>query len=183
MFEELRGRKYNIIYADPPWTYRDKALAGERGAGCKYNLMTLEEIQSMPIDQIAADDCALFLWGTWPLLGEALYTVGHWGFTYKTLGFIWIKTNPKSGTPFWGMGNWSRSNSEYCLLATRGRPRRVSASIHSVVHAAIRRHSQKPDEVRDRIVQLCGDLPRVELFARERVAGWDSWGDGLPVML
>lgn len=177
MWDHLEGKKYNIIYADPPWTYRDKALAGNRGACCKYPTMTLEEIKALPVQDLAADDCALFMWGTWPKIGEALVVIEAWGFEYKTNAFTWIKTNKKDQKSlFWGMGGWTRANSEFCLLATKGHPKRLSAGVHSVIMSPIRAHSEKPQEVRDRIVQLLGDVPRVELFARQAVEGWDRWG-------
>lgn len=168
---------YKIIYADPPWTYRDKALAGNRGAGCKYNLMTLDELKKLPVFKIADSDCALFLWVTMPKLNECFDLIKAWGFEYKTVAFTWIKLNKKSLTPFMGMGRWTRANAEVCLLATHGKPKRISASIHSVVMTPIEAHSVKPNEVRDRIVSLMGGVKRIELFAREKTEGWDVWGD------
>lgn len=167
---------YSVIYADPPWHYDDTASAGARGAVFKYPVMTDEDIYALPVRTLAAKDCALFLWGTWPKIREAIATIDAWGFTYKTLAFDWIKQNPKTPTLFWGMGRWTRSNSEFVLLATRGKPSRVSAGVHSIVMAPRGAHSAKPAEVRDRIVTLCGDVPRIELFAREVVEGWDAWG-------
>lgn len=174
---DFPDKKYSVIYADPPWTYRDKCHAGERGAGYKYPLMTFSALAKMPIDSLAADDAILFLWATWPLLSEAIDLMPRWGFSYKTIGFIWVKTNPKSGTPFIGMGNWTRSNSEPCLLGVRGKPKREGAAVSSVVLSPRREHSRKPDEVRDKIVELCGDVPRLEMFARTQVEGWDVWGN------
>jgi N6-adenosine-specific RNA methylase IME4 len=103
--------------------------------------------------------------------------IASWGFEYKTVAFTWVKKNKKSDSWFWGMGNWTRANAEVCLLATKGKPKRISAAVHSIISTPVRKHSQKPDEARDRIVQLLGDLPRIELFAREETAGWDVWGD------
>ncbi len=169
--------KYKIIMADPPWTYQDKALAGNRGAGCKYDLMTQDELKAMPIADLADDDCAMFMWVTMPMLQEGLDLIKAWGFTYKTNAFTWVKRNKVADSWFWGMGRWTRSNAELCLLATKGHPTRASAAVHSVIDTKIERHSKKPDEVRKRIVQLCGDLPRIELFARERAEGWDAYGN------
>jgi N6-adenosine-specific RNA methylase IME4 len=172
------NKKYSIIYADPAWTYRDKAHAGERGAEYQYVCMDIEAIKLLPVQDLAADDCILFLWVTFPLLQEGLDTIKAWGFEYKTLGFNWVKRNKKAKYSwFWGMGSWTRSNPEVCLIGVKGKPKRVSAAVHSVVDTQYEGHSKKPDEVRQRIVQLCGDLPRIELFARERVAGWDAWGN------
>jgi N6-adenosine-specific RNA methylase IME4 len=137
----------------------------------------------LPIADIAADDCALFLWATDPLLPQALDLMQKWGFTYKTIAFVWAKLNKNAPDTLWteadfftGMGYWSRANSELCLLATKGKPQRQSASVRRLVVAPRREHSRKPDEVADRIVQLLGDVSRIELFARTRRPGWDVWG-------
>jgi N6-adenosine-specific RNA methylase IME4 len=169
--------KYNIIYSDPPWTYRDKASSGKRGVHYKYDLMTLQDIKSLPVSQISADNSILFLWVTFPLLKEGLEVIESWGFKYKTIGFNWVKKNTKTDSLFFGMGNFTRSGSELCLIGTKGKPKRVNASIYSSVVEPIRKHSQKPDQVRDNIVKLMGDLPRVELFAREAHEGWDVIGN------
>ena len=168
---------YNIIYADPPWTYKDKALAGRRGAACKYKVMSLKEIKALPVSDIAADNCVLFLWSTMPMLNKVFDVIDAWGFTYKTCAFTWVKRNKVTWSWFWGMGNWTRSNPEVCLLAIKGKPKRESASVHSIIESRRLSHSEKPPEVRDRIIQLCGDLPRIELFARKNVKGWHAWGD------
>jgi N6-adenosine-specific RNA methylase IME4 len=170
-------KKYQIIYADPPWSYRDKALAGNRGAGCKYQTQMKDWIENLPVSEIADRDCVLFLWVTMPKLNECFDLFLKWGFEFKTIAFTWIKLNKSGVGNFMGMGHWTRANAELCLLGTKGSPKRISASVHSVVSTPIQRHSQKPDEVRKRIVQLMGDLPRIELFAREERVGWDSWGD------
>ena len=100
-----------------------------------------------------------------------------WGFSYKTVAFVWIKQNRKSDSLFWGMGHWTRANAEFCMLATKGRPKRRSAGVHQVILSHIEEHSKKPDEARRRIVELMGDLPRIELFARQKTDGWDVWGN------
>lgn len=171
------SKKYKIIYADPPWSYRDKAAAGQRGASFKYPTQSIEWLINLPVKEIAADDCALFLWVTMPKLNEVWPVIDAWGFEYKTCAFTWVKRNKRSKSWFWGMGRWTRANSELCLLATRGRPKRLSAGVHSVIDTPIERHSKKPDVTRDRIVELLGDLPRIELFARNSVPGWDAWGN------
>ena len=170
-------KKYNIIYADPPWSYNDKALAGNRGACCKYSVMTTEDIANLPIKEMSADDCILFIWVTMPKLNEVFDVIKSWGFEYKTCGFTWVKRNKKSNSWFWGMGRWTRANAELCLIATKGKPKRQSASVLSIIDTPIEQHSKKPDIVRDKIIELCGDLPRVELFARQKHEGWDSWGN------
>jgi site-specific DNA-methyltransferase (adenine-specific) len=171
------SKKYQIIYADPPWVYRDKASAGFRGACYNYKVQNDSWICNLDIEGIVDDNCILFLWVTMPKLPIAFDVIKAWGFTYKTCAFTWIKVNKKADTLFFGMGNWTHGNAELCLLATKGKPKRVNKAIFSVVQSRIRKHSQKPDEVRERIVELMGDLPRIELFACERVEGWDVWGN------
>ena len=169
--------KYNIIYADPPWQYKDRALAGNRGACCKYPVMKTEDMYNFPIKDISADDCVLFMWVTMPKLNECFELIKQWGFEYKTCGFVWVKENKKARSLFMGMGRWTRANAEICLIATRGKPKRKSASVHSVLLSPIEEHSKKPNEIRNRIVKLCGDIPRIELFARQQSDGWDCWGN------
>ena len=171
------SKQYKIIYADPPWSYRDKALAGNRGAGCKYQTQEQDWIEHLPVCTIADAHCVLFLWVPMPKLNECWNVISQWGFVYKTVAFTWVKKNKKTDSWFWGMGRWTRANAELCLLATKGKPNRLHAGIHSVIDTPIERHSKKPDEVRRRIVQLVGDLPRIELFAREKTDGWDVWGN------
>ncbi len=169
---------FKIVYADPPWMHRDKARSGKRGAGFKYKLLTVEEICAFPIHRLVADDAALLLWVPAPLLlSHAEPVIAAWGFQYKTIGFNWIKQDTHKPTVFTGMGNWTRANAEYCLICTRGKPKRVSAKVCSVVVAPRGEHSVKPPCVRDYIVKLLGNVPRVELFAREQVMGWHCWGD------
>lgn len=174
-------KKYSIIYADPPWSYNDKALAGKRGAGCHYPVQSQKWIESLPVNSIAAENCFLFLWVTFPKIFEIAPLFSAWGFKYKTCAFTWIKRNKKSGSLFWGMGNWTRANAELCLLGVRGAPERRSAGVHQVIESPIGRHSEKPAEARERIVKLCGDLPRIELFARQSTPGWDVWGNDLNI--
>lgn len=175
----LPNKKYQIIYADPPWEYKDKALAGNRGAGCKYDVMLSKDIAKLPIANLADDNCILFMWVTMPKLNECFDLISSWGFEYKTCAFTWVKRNKIASSWFWGMGRWTRANAELCLLATKGKPSRISASVHSIIDTPIERHSKKPDIVRTKIVELCGDLPRIELFARQTAEGWDSWGNEL----
>lgn len=168
-------KKYGIVYADPPWRYDMK-----RGSGVAenhYPTMSIEEICALPIADLASKDSALFLWGTFPQLNGAFRVIEAWGFKYKTLAFLWLKQNRKADSWFYGMGFWTRSNAEVCLLATRGRPKRQCAGIHQFVISHIEQHSKKPDEVQDKIVKLMGDQPRVELFARQQTPGWDVWGN------
>ena len=119
------------------------------------------------------------MWTTSPKLPESLEVMKAWGFEYFNVIFTWIKTNKVSDTLFWGMGNTTRANAEYVLLGRKGKLDRLNAGVHSVVMSKIEKHSKKPDEVRNRIESLYGDLPRIELFAREKINGWDSWGNEL----
>lgn len=181
------NRKYQIIYADPPWSYENGGVP-QGGVDAQYPTMHLDDIKKLPIADLADDPCVLLMWATFPLLKEALEVIESWGFKYKTLGFSWIKTN-RDGTPFFGVGYYAKSNCEVCLLATKGKTRQLvkSNSVSSIIMSPKSRHSAKPPIVRDKIVELFGDRPRVELFARpdnkvdlwgkNTFDGWDSWGN------
>lgn len=258
----MMSAKYGVVLADPPWQYDDKAVAGQRGAAFKYPTMPVSEIAALPVGDLVADDCALFLWATWPTLPDAFEVMRAWGFSYRTCAFVWVKTAPRSaqeearrtiqrgvssalvpvssargrlengirrgvryclrtfpllaekydfaaldgvladlrkvrsvgftrqvmagfdrgdlGGLFWGMGQSTRTNTEIVLLGLRGRLGRESCGVHQVVLAPPGRHSEKPGEVHKRIEALLGDRPRLELFARQRVRGWDCWGNEIP---
>lgn len=186
--------QYEIIYADPPWEYKvwneDKKLA-HGVAKRHYQTMNIKDICRLPIKFIANDNCKLFLWMTPPCLSEALQVIKAWGFEYRTIAFAWVKINKRQSLEqssflpvnsiddSFGIGHWTASNIELCLGALRpgGVLNRQSKSVRQIVLAPGREHSRKPDEVRDRIVELLGDLPRIELFAREKAGKWDAWGD------
>ena len=169
---------YNIIYADCPWQYKVWSKKGQgRSAENHYPTMRIEDICALPVSSIAAPDCALFMWVTFPTLPDAFKVLEAWGFTYKTVAFVWVKRNRKSPGWFWGLGHWTRANAEMCLLATKGKPKRISAKVHQIIDSPVEEHSKKPDETRRRIVELVGDLPRIELFARQTTPGWDAWGN------
>ena len=172
-------KKYDIIYADPPWAYHDTLGGNAKMGAMPYPTMTNEEICAMPIgNKIAKKDSILFMWATMPKLQEALDVIKAWGFKYKTCAFCWVKQNPKSGGVYAGLGRWVQGNAELCLLATKGHPHRISKSVKQIVMAPRGRHSAKPSEVRDRIIQLMGkDTDRIELFARDYADGWDCWGN------
>jgi len=174
-------RKYNIIYADPAWPYNlrknGRGKGGGMGAQGHYPVMKVEDICALPIQEIAADDCMLFLWATPPRIKLAFEVIDAWGFEYKTFAFTWMKQNKINGELFMGTGYYTRANAEPCLLATKGKPKRVSNNIYSALLSPIEVHSKKPDIIRDRIVRLCGDKPRIELFARQKADGWDCWGN------
>lgn len=171
-------KKYQIIYVDPPWRYEvysEKGLG--RSAESHYPTMGLKDIKALPVGELADKNCVLFMWTTIPLLKDCFSVLQAWGFEYKTVAFVWIKLNKKSDSLFWGMGHWTRANAEFCILATRGHPKRFSADVHQVIVSRIEAHSKKPDEARSRIIRLVGDLPRIELFARQKTDGWDVWGN------
>lgn len=168
-------KKYNIIYADPPWKYEQKTLHG--AAENHYSTMSLKNICQLKINEISSSDCILFLWSTFPQLECAFRVINSWGFKYKTVAFVWVKQNKKSKTLFFGLGFWTRGNAEICLLATKGKPKRKSNKISQLIITPIEEHSKKPDIVRDKIIELVGDLPRIELFARQKTKGWDVWGN------
>jgi len=187
---------YNIILADPPWYYNSRT-GGKRtrfglGAPGRYPVMKTEELCDIPVHKLAAENCALFLWTTFPRYDVALEVMNAWGFDHKTIGFLWIKLNPKRaksmvpwGNPIWimewlsffGIGYYTKSNPEPCLLGIKGKMKPISNRVANLVYAPRGRHSMKPDITRDKIVELFGDLPRVELFARERAEGWDAIGN------
>lgn len=173
-------KKYNVIYADPPWKYKTWTEGGGT-AEKHYPTMKLDDIIKMKdtIEKISDNNCILFLWVTFPCLLEGLKVMKEWGFTYKTCGFNWVKRNKKSNTFFFGMGYWTRANSELCLIGTKGTIKRKSNKVFQIVDTPIEEHSKKPDVVRDRIVELVGDIPRIELFARQTADGWDCWGNEL----
>lgn len=199
-FKPFPRSGYGLIYADPPWAYRDKANAGKRGACHKYGVLSMNEIAQLDVQSIAAPDCVLAMWWVPPQPAEALALVEAWGFRLITMkGIEWIKTT-KRGKFHFGMGHWTRANaesvllagrgaamaavddlgleSESLLLAKRGKPRAVSHSVHQLVFAERGAHSAKPPEVADRLVELVGPVKRIELFARmRRDASWDYWGD------
>lgn len=136
-------KKYQIIYADPPWSYKQSgSVKNSRGmAKQHYQTMPTEDICKLPVSNITADDAILFIWATFPNIAEALKVIEAWGFAYKTAAFVWVKQNKKSGTLFWGMGAYTRA------------------------------------VVREKITALLGEVPRIELFARQQAEGWDCWGD------
>ena len=173
--------EYSIIYADPPWNYTatGQSIPSRSKEGQPYIAMRMIDIYDYKIPK-TNKDCILFMWATSPLMPEALYTMKSWGFEYKTIAFTWIKKNKKNkDSNFWGMGSWTRSNPEYCLLGVKGKPKAISHSVHSVIESPIEEHSKKPDIVRDKIVELCGDIKRIELFARNKCEGWESLGNQL----
>ena len=179
-------KKYQIIYADPPWRFKNWSMSelakrGEKWARkngrSPYDVMNNEDIYKLPIKNLADKNCILFLWATYPKLQEALETVEAWGFEYKTVAFTWVKQNKVSDGFHFGLGYWTRGNPELCLLATKGKIKRISKFVANLQISHLRGHSQKPDIIREKIIELVGGLPRIELFARQKIEGWDVWGN------
>ncbi len=179
-------KKYNIIYADPPWEYKQSgSKTNSRGmAKQHYETMKTEDICQLPVRQIATDDSVCFMWATFPNIDQAIDVLRAWGFKYITAAFVWVKKYVKSNKNFLGMGAYTRANAEICLLGispkTKAKQCVKSHSVHQIIESAVENHSKKPDETRNRIIQLLGDIPRIELFARENIEGWDCWGDEAP---
>ena len=185
-------KKYQIIYADPPWEYKNKREFINKTAGAisitkmgrlNYPQMKLEQIKGLPIKDIADENCALFLWTTTPYLEKSFEVIKSWGFEYKTIGFIWLKTwgNKRTLeeylTSHYGMNYYTKLQFELCLLAIKKRMKPISHKVSGQIIASRTKHSEKPEIVRDRIVELFGDIPRIELFARQKTEGWDVWGN------
>lgn len=179
-------RKYDVVYADPPWEYKQSgSKKNSRGmAKQHYETMKTDGIAALPIKSLCTDKSICFMWATFPNIAEALTVMEAWGFVYKTAGFVWVKKNKKSNTNFGGMGAYTRANAEVCLLGIRKNVRAKQAvkshAVHQIIESPIENHSKKPDEVRERIVELLGDVPRIELFARQSSDGWDRWGEEAP---
>lgn len=176
--------EYTVIYADPPWSYNDKAM--NRG-GAERHYGTTENSELAKMNVAAAKDSVCFMWTTWPMLTDAIDLMKSRGFEYRTVAFVWVKANKKAtDSPFWGMGSWTRANSEICLLGVKGKPKRQGKGVHQLIVEPemitdpIMQHSRKPVCVRDKIVELMGDVPRLEMFARESTPGWSVFGDEAP---
>ena len=194
-FNPLEKGKYGAILADPPWHFQPWVGGGGRWNGDKqkpvytpsrapaYSTMSFEQIAALPVKDLIASNAVLFLWGIWYYLPQALETITAWGFEYKSCAFCWQKADIRQQDMFkeqydgqWGLGYWTRQNSEFCLLATRGSPKRLKADIQQGIIAPRREHSRKPDGIHERIERLVAG-PYCELFARQSRPGWDRWGN------
>lgn len=179
---------FQVVYADPPWKYatRGKATVGaSRLPDRHYLTMSTADICALPIGELAAKNCWLFMWSTWPHLEHALAVMKAWGFKYSSEGFTWVKLKPTHTgelitrrSVHMSMGFTTRKNTEPCLLGRRGSPKRLRADIQEVIFAPVREHSRKPDEAAERIVRYAPG-PRVELFARQAQPGFAGWGNEL----
>jgi len=180
------GKKYQIIYADPPWSYNDKMSGHSFSLDHEYETQDLDWIKKLPVKELADKNCVLFLWVVNPLLPEAFEVIKEWGFKYKTVAFVWNKRTV-NGNWVHNMGRWTMGNMEMVLLATKGKPQRLRKDIKQLVVSERKEHSKKPDIIRKHIVDLMGDLPRIELFARgnkgrdmfdfNKFDGWDTFGN------
>ena len=192
-FHDLPRQHFGAVLCDPPWRFRTHNEKGRRkcpdwkpqkGASARhYETMSIDEIAALPVNEIASLHCALFLWATWPLLPDAIAVGQAWGFAYKTCAFDWMKAHAQQIDmfeddiePLMGCGYWTRSNSEPCLLFTRGAVKRRSAAVRMGIIEPRREHSRKPDCVHGRIERLVAG-PYIELFARQERPGWTSWGN------
>lgn len=188
-FGDLPKGSAGALLVDPPYHFkRYSEKPSEKSVGRApqdhYKTMSLEEMKALPVADLCAPDCMLFIWSTWPHLLQALALIEAWGFTYKTCAFDWMKADvstvdlfPDPKTAIMSMGYYTRSNSEPCLLATRGKPKRKDAGVRMGIIERPREHSRKPSCVHDRIERLVGNIPKVELFSRQRRAGWSCWGN------
>jgi len=180
-FTGLDPFSYGLIMADCPWYFKNYSKKGEgRNATAHYDCMKLEDIKALPVHQLAADDCLLWLWATNPMLPQALEVMSSWGFTFKTAG-TWVKRiKPKPGETIgkvaFGGGYRLRSGNEPFLIGTYGNPK-TSRSVSGVVEAIRREHSRKPDEAYEAASILVPNVRKIELFAREEREGWDVWGN------
>jgi N6-adenosine-specific RNA methylase IME4 len=174
------GFRAGAMLIDPPWRF--KTYGGEhcsRAVTEHYDTMALDEIKALPIRQLAAEDCAFFIWVTWPFMPIWHEVLKAWAVTYHGLGLDWIKTNTDGESLHWGNGYATRQNPEPCILAKVGAPLRLAADVHSVIMAPVGEHSEKPEEAARRIERLYGG-PYLELFARRPRDGWTTWGNELP---
>jgi N6-adenosine-specific RNA methylase IME4 len=172
------GKHFSVICADPAWPWKPWSPLGgtQSSVDHHYGTSEIDEIKALPVAPLAANGCVLFLWGTWPWLPQVIEIISAWGFTYKTCAFVWVKQTADRTGLHTGMGYFTRSNSEICLLATKGSPQRLAADVHQVVLAPVGEHSAKPEEVRGRIERLFGG-PYLELYARKPAPGWTTWGN------
>lgn len=195
-FSNLPKHHFGAILADPPWTFQAWYAGGWRKRedgtryhsaasplAARYDTMDVADIVAMPVADLAANDCVLFLWGCWPMLPQALQVIDGWGFKYKSCAFVWTKGNAKQidmfrddMTPDMLLGYWTRANTEFCLLGTRGKPKRNATDVRQAIVQPRREHSRKPDEIHERIERLVSG-PYVELFARQQRPGWTVWGN------
>lgn len=178
-------KKYQIIYADPPWHYKSRKYQDNDrdplSIDSYYPTMDIQEIKALPVKKICDKDCACFLWVTDSHLADGVEVLRAWGFEYRTIAFIWLKKTNK-GNVYVNVGPWTLKSTEICILGIKGKMMKykVDTTVRSLIEAERTVHSRKPNETRTRIERLFPNTKRIELFARELTEGWDSWGDELP---
>ena len=182
MISEALFRKFDIVYADPPWSHWGDANK-MAAAGKHYSLMDDDDLFRLPVKKLFKESGAAFIWATCPRLDLAIHTIEKWGLHYRGVSFVWVKTR-QDGKIIGAQGippTATKPTTELCLLATtcrRGRPfKLLDSAVRQVVLAPRGRHSEKPHQIRNEIVKLYGDRPRIELFARQKSDGWSVWGN------
>ena len=173
--DDLPRGKFGAILVDPPWHFKVWSFSDKSIAKQHYNTMDIEDIYRLSVKDVAAKDCVLFIWVIWPMLEHGLKAIETWGFKYKTCAFAWMKTRA-NGNLAMGTGYWTRANTETCLLATKGHPKRINTDVMQAILDERREHSRKPDCIHERIERLVAG-PYLELFARQTRPGWISWGN------
>lgn len=180
LFNEFNGKKFDVIYADPAWQFNSKKAGGsmKSGASQHYDVMSIEDLKSLPVEKLSSDNCLLVMWWVGAMPQEAIDLVQAWGFELKNMNsFVWNKLTKKE-KPFFGMGYYTRAGSESAIIAVKGKPDIKSRSVRAVITAPVGRHSEKPSGFRDTINKLMGkECPKIELFARSRSEGFDAWGN------
>ena len=173
------GKRFDVLYIDPPWQFVTRSPKGNgRGPESHYPTMNLDQLRALPVGSLAADNAALFLWACWPsIFRDVPALLEAWGFTYRTLAFMWIKQTTTGSALHTGLGYYTRANSEPCLLAVRGSMPVAAHDVHQVIVSPRSRHSEKPAEVYNRIERLYPGRQYAELFARRRRPGWSAWGN------
>lgn len=180
IFSEFNGKKFDVIYADPPWAFNSKKTGGsfKSGASQKYEVMNIEDLKLLPVQKLASDNCLLVMWWVGAMPQEAIDLVAAWGFKLKNMnGFVWSKRTKKD-LPFFGMGYYTRAGSEAAIIAVKGKPAIKNRGVRAVITSKISNHSEKPNDFRLAIEQLLGnDCNKIELFARSKHKGWSCWGN------
>jgi len=187
----MMSNLFKVIYADPPWAFEVWGKSNGRNASDKYPVLSRDALCGLPVGELAAENSVLLLWATWPNLPDAMALGQAWGFTYKTCAFDWLKRSSTGRSWFWGMGYYSRANSEPCLLFTKGNPKRKNKGVAQLIVDddaqlalfppivdRVSAHSAKPVEAYNRIERLL-DGAYCELFARSRRPGWTQLGNAM----
>jgi len=183
------SKRYNAVVFDLPWSFRvwSKDTGQGRSAESHYSTMSIADLQALPVQRLFADDCAVFMWATWPTLPQALTLGAAWGLEYKTCAFDWVKLTA-NGKHHFGMGYWSRANTEPCLLFTQGKPKRLDKGVPQLLAdnpqqalfpplaTQVMAHSVKPEESYRRVERLIAG-PYLDVFARRKRKGWDAIGN------